>query len=45
MDGAAAAQGFRASVDLRWPEYIQTARGKEWWIPTPTAGSGGGDTL
>jgi aminobenzoyl-glutamate utilization protein B len=22
-------------VDLRWPEYVQTPRGEEWWIPTP----------
>lgn len=21
-------------VDLRWPEYVETARGREWWIPT-----------
>ena len=27
-------------VDLRWPEYIHTARGEEWWIPTPGSGSG-----
>jgi aminobenzoyl-glutamate utilization protein B len=26
-------------VDLRWPEYIETPRGREWWIPTPTAAS------
>jgi len=26
---------FAAPVDLRWPEYIQTVRGEEWWIPTP----------
>jgi len=26
---------FATPVDLRWPEYIQTARGQEWWIPTP----------
>jgi aminobenzoyl-glutamate utilization protein B len=25
---------FRPPVDLRWPEYITTARGEEWWIPT-----------
>ena len=30
---------------LRWPEYIQTARGEEWWIPTPATGSGTGDPL
>ena len=26
---------FRPPVDLRWPEYVQTPRGEEWWIPTP----------
>ena len=25
---------FRPPVDLRWPEYVTTARGEEWWIPT-----------
>lgn len=25
---------FAPPVDLRWPEYIQTVRGEEWWIPT-----------
>lgn len=25
---------FQPPVDLRWPEYIQTARGFEWWLPT-----------
>ncbi len=25
-------------VDLRWPEYISTIRGEEWWIPTPAEG-------
>jgi aminobenzoyl-glutamate utilization protein B len=26
-------------IDLRWPEYITTHRGEEWWVPTPlTAG-------
>ncbi|MFT4038622.1 MAG: amidohydrolase [Thermomicrobiales bacterium] len=29
---------FTPPVDLRWPEYIQTERGEEWWIPTPTPG-------
>ena len=28
---------FRPPVDLRWPEYIRTQRGEEWWIPTPIA--------
>lgn len=36
---------FQPPVDLRWPEYIETARGQEWWIPTPTTGAGGGDVL
>ncbi len=22
-------------IDMRWPEYIKTERGEEWWIPTP----------
>ena len=26
---------FSPPVDLRWPEYITTSRGDEWWIPTP----------
>jgi aminobenzoyl-glutamate utilization protein B len=26
---------FVPPVDLRWPEYVATARGEEWWIPTP----------
>jgi len=25
---------FPPPVDLRWPEYVQTVRGEEWWIPT-----------
>jgi aminobenzoyl-glutamate utilization protein B len=36
---------FHPPVDLRWPEYIQTARGEEWWIPTPAVGSGAGELL
>lgn len=27
---------FNPPVDLRWPEYITTARGEEWWIPNPS---------
>ncbi len=27
---------FKAPVDMRWPEYITTQRGEEWWIPTPS---------
>jgi len=26
---------FKPPVDLRWPEYVTTERGEEWWIPTP----------
>ena len=22
-------------VDMRWPEYVMTSRGEEWWVPTP----------
>jgi len=22
-------------LDIRWPEYVETPRGREWWIPTP----------
>lgn len=36
---------FQAPVDLRWPEYIETVRGREWWIPTPAHGSGAGEAL
>ena len=36
---------FAPPVDLRWPEYIQTVRGEEWWIPTPANGSGAGEKL
>ena len=25
---------FAPPVDLRWPEYIHTERGEEWWAPT-----------
>jgi aminobenzoyl-glutamate utilization protein B len=25
---------FAVPHDLRWPEYVTTARGTEWWIPT-----------
>lgn len=31
---------FAPPVDLRWPEYVETPRGREWWIPTPQAGLG-----
>lgn len=36
---------FEPPTDLRWPEYIQTVRGEEWWIPTPRSGSGAGEPL
>ncbi len=26
---------FPPPIDLRWPEYIETPRGREWWLPTP----------
>jgi aminobenzoyl-glutamate utilization protein B len=25
---------FAPPVDLRWPEYVETKRGFEWWLPT-----------
>jgi aminobenzoyl-glutamate utilization protein B len=36
---------FSPPVDLRWPEYVHTVRGDEWWIPTPQDGSGVGEAL
>ena len=36
---------FVPPVDLRWPEYVTTARGEEWCIPTPFAGTGAGEAL
>jgi aminobenzoyl-glutamate utilization protein B len=24
-------------IDFHWPEYVTTARGRDWWIPTPAA--------
>jgi aminobenzoyl-glutamate utilization protein B len=30
---------FAPPVDLRWPEYVVTPRGEEWWIPTPHGGA------
>jgi aminobenzoyl-glutamate utilization protein B len=36
---------FVPPVDLRWPEYVQTARGSEWWIPTPHAEAMFGEEL
>jgi aminobenzoyl-glutamate utilization protein B len=26
---------FFPPIDLRWPEYVTTERGEEWWLPTP----------
>jgi len=26
---------YPAPIHIRWPEYVTTARGEEWWIPTP----------
>jgi hypothetical protein len=28
-------RNFPAPVHYRWPEYVTTPRGEEWWIPTP----------
>jgi len=25
---------YAPPIDFRWPEYVETARGREWWIPT-----------
>jgi aminobenzoyl-glutamate utilization protein B len=36
---------FAPPVDLRWPEYIRTERGEEWFLPTPASGSGAGERL
>jgi aminobenzoyl-glutamate utilization protein B len=30
---------FRPPVDLPWPAYVTTARGEEWWLPTPAPGA------
>jgi len=30
---------FQPPIDLRWPEYVTTARGEEWWLPTPNPGA------
>ncbi len=30
---------FAPPVDLRWPEYVTTVRGEEWWLPTQTTSS------
>ena len=36
---------FDPPVDLRWPEYVSTARGEEWTFPTPHRGTGAGEPL
>lgn len=36
---------FVPPVDLKWPEYVTTARGEEWCFPTPTSGTGAGEPL
>jgi aminobenzoyl-glutamate utilization protein B len=38
-------RNFAAPIDLRWPEYVVTPRGEEWWLPTPKDGSGVGERL
>jgi aminobenzoyl-glutamate utilization protein B len=35
------ASDFRVPIDFRWPEYITTQRGAEWWIPTRSGGQPG----
>lgn len=32
-------------ADLKWPEYLTTARGEEWCVPTPHDGLGAGERL
>jgi aminobenzoyl-glutamate utilization protein B len=32
---------FVAPTHHRWPEYVTTPRGEEWWIPTPPDGKAG----
>ncbi len=36
---------FLPPVDLRWPEYVTTERGREWCFPTPHEGTGAGEAL
>lgn len=36
---------FDPPVDLRWPDYVTTPRGREWCIPTPHSGTGAGEPL
>ena len=32
---------FAPPIDYRWPEYVQTARGEDWWIPACAELDGG----
>jgi aminobenzoyl-glutamate utilization protein B len=32
--------GFAAPIDLPWPEYVETERGRGWSLPTPERGLG-----
>jgi aminobenzoyl-glutamate utilization protein B len=27
---------YAPPIDFRWPEYVTTARGRDWWIPRPS---------
>jgi aminobenzoyl-glutamate utilization protein B len=36
---------FVPPTDLPWPEYVETARGREWTLPTPHAEIGFGEEL
>lgn len=36
---------FVPPVDLPWPEYVETRRGREWSMPTPHADAGLGEPL
>jgi aminobenzoyl-glutamate utilization protein B len=38
-------EDFTPPVDLRWPEYVQTVRGEEWWVPMPNPSAGMGMKL
>ena len=33
---------FIPPIDLHWPEYVNTPRGEEWFLPTPIAGANRG---
>ena len=30
---------YSPPIDIRWPEYVTTKRGHDWWIPTPQSDS------